>query len=114
VSEHSEVKRRRREVGAARCARAGAVRMLLCCVPGAEHGPGARPRFGDGSATRPGRYALYFAARRWRATRGAFAVFGQLVMMRGSQTVLMKQNDGAQEGKHMREHIPGAEHGAFQ
>jgi hypothetical protein len=44
-------------------------------------------------------------------TRGAFAVFGQLVMMRGSQTVLMKHNDGAQEGKHMREHIPGAEHG---
>ena len=42
---------------------------------------------------------------------GAFAVFGQLVMMRGSQTGLMKQNDGAQEGKHMREHIPGAEHG---
>ena len=31
VSAHSEVKRRRREVGAARCARAGAVRMLLCC-----------------------------------------------------------------------------------
>jgi hypothetical protein len=72
VSAHSEVKRRRREVGAGRCARAGAVRMLLCCVPGAEHGPGARPRFGDGSATRPGRYALYFAASGYRADARCF------------------------------------------
>ena len=42
---------------------------------------------------------------------GAFAVFGQLVMMRGSQTGLLKQNNGSQEGKRMRERISGAEHG---
>ena len=38
-------------------------------------------------------------------TLGVFAVFGQLVMMRGSQTGLPKQNDGAQEGKCMCESI---------
>ena len=35
--------------------------------------------------------------------RGAFAIFGQLLMMRGSQTGLLKRNDGAHEGKRMRE-----------
>ena len=44
---------------------------------------------------------------------GAFAVVGQIVMMRGSQPVtgLPKQNDGAQEGKRVGESISGAEHG---
>jgi hypothetical protein len=32
-------------------------------------------------------------------------------MMRGTQSGLLKQNDGTQEGKRMRERISGAEHG---
>jgi hypothetical protein len=74
-----------------------------------------RPRFGGGSATliKRAREGLPCASRRAGGvqTRGALAVFGQLVMMRGSQTGLLEQNDGAQEGKRMRERISGAEHG---
>jgi hypothetical protein len=44
-------------------------------------------------------------------TLGAFAVFGQLTMMQGNHTGLLKQNDEVQEGKRMRERISGAEHG---
>lgn len=71
------------------------------------------PARGSATGLQRAREGMPYASRRAGGvqTRGAFAVFGQLVMMRGSQTVLMKQNDGAQEGKHMREHIPGAEHG---
>jgi hypothetical protein len=84
-----------------------------------------RRRGGSASAgRRRAAAALLPAARRWEAgtalgarswawvaTRGAFAVFGQLVMMRGSQTSLLKQNDGSQEGTRMCEGISGAEHG---
>jgi len=45
-------------------------------------------------------------------TRGAFAVFGQLAMMRGSQAGLLKQNDGAQEGKRMRERVSASSQAA--
>ena len=44
-------------------------------------------------------------------TDGAFAVFGHLVGLRGSQTGLTKQNDGAREGERMRERMSGAERG---
>ena len=71
------------------------------------------PARGSATGLQRAREGMPYTSRRAGGvqTRGAFAVFGQLVMMRGSQTVLMKQNDGAQEGKHMREHIHGEEHG---
>jgi hypothetical protein len=70
-------------------------------------------RGGGGSETRPRRSVPCFCSRRAGSvqTHGAFAVFGQLVGMQGSQTGLPKQNDGAREGERMRERMSGAERG---
>ena len=71
------------------------------------------PARGSATGLQRAREGMPYTSRRAGGvqTRGTFAVFGQLVMMRGSQTVLMKHNDGAQEGKRVGESISGAEHG---
>jgi len=66
-----------------------------------------------GTATRPERSALCFAARGWRANVGCFRCLWAARDDAGQpdKTGLLKQINGAQEGKRMRERISGAEHG---
>lgn len=97
--------------GTATRVRAGGVtgpRRRGCAAPGyLREAPAAA------AGLKRAREGLFHASLRAGSvqTHGAFAVFGQLVGLRGSQTGLTKQNDGAREGERMRERMSGAERG---
>ena len=94
-------------MASAAAAAAGQRRRRGCGAPPRRAAPAAA------AGVKRAREGLFHASLRAGSvqTHGAFAVFGQLVGMRGSQTGLPKQNDEAREGERMRQRMSGAERG---